>query len=153
MSVIFREISYIEFSELDCAVLFHEEKTARRFGVITNGIFKFKFSWQSENINPIVKGCINSVYYLGIDLMFSIIKFGEETFRSVVKLDYFLYDIILIKGWICVITELEILVIDASCYEIVKRISLPSLFKEINSESPLLAVECMEGESVNIEIP
>lgn len=153
MTVIYREISIVEFSELDCVILFHEEKTARRFAVITNGLISFKFSWQSDTIDPVMKGYDDSFYCLGIDQMFSIIKFSEEAFRSVVKLDYFLYDIRFIKGLIWVLTELEILVIDTRGYEIVERILLPSFFQEIISESPVVTVECMEGEIMYIEIP
>ncbi|NGM63676.1 TlpA family protein disulfide reductase [Sphingobacterium sp. SGR-19] len=75
---IYREISFVEFSELDCVTLFHEEKTARRFAVITNGLASFKFSWQSDTIDPIVKGYANSFYCLGIDQMFSIINLVKK---------------------------------------------------------------------------
>jgi|SRR5690606_23094253 len=153
VSVIYKEISSVEFAELDCIILFHEEKTARRFGLITNGLMSFKFSWQSDTIDPVVKVYENSFYCLGIDQTFSIIKFNEKAFPSVIKLDYLLYDIRFINGVIWVITELEILLIDATYNEIIKRISLPSFFQEITSESPLVAVECMEGEIVYVKVP
>ena len=154
MSIIYKEISFVEFSQLDCVTLFHEEKTARRFGVITNGIISFKFSWQSDTIDPVMKVYdMNSFYCLGIDWMFSIIKFSENTFNSVVKLDYLLYDIRFIKGGVWVITELEILVIDVVNYIILKRVPLPSFFQEIISESPIVTVECIEGEIICVEFP
>ena len=153
-NVIYKIIPFDEFRQLDCITLFHDEKTARRFGVITNGIISFKFSWQSDTIDPVMKVYNkNSFYCLGIDLMFSIIKFNENDFKSVVKVDYLLYDIRFIEGGIWVITELEILVVDVVNYTIVKKMPLPSIFQKIISESLLVTVECMGGEIITVEVP
>jgi|GEM_PF-1599239 len=154
MSAIYKEISLGAFTELDCVTLFHEEKTARRFGVITGELMRFKFSWQSDTIDPVLKVWDDGSFCcLGIDQMFSIIRFTENPFSWVVKLDYLLYDIRFIKGGVWVITELEILLIAAACFKIEKRISLPSFFHEIISEFPLVTVECMDGEIISVEVP
>lgn len=153
MSIKYREISFIEFVALDCITLFHDEKTGRRFGVLTNGLTNYKFSWQSDLIAPVVTISDNNISCcLGVDQMFSMVEFNEDAFRIVLKLDYLLYDIRYIGLEIWVITELEILVINATNYNIDRRVSLPSFFKTMILKPSVVTVECLDGEIVNIEI-
>lgn len=152
MNIQYREISFVEFTTLDCAILFYEAKTAKRFGVVTNGVKNYKFSWQSDLITPVlVVSDSNTMCYLGVDLMFSVIDFTERASTYTLQLNCFFYDIISIERRIWVITELEILVIDNINHRIVKTISLPSYFKEIISQPPTVTIECLDGEILHLE--
>lgn len=154
MSIQYKEISFNEFAELGYAILFHEERTSRCFGIITNELISFKFSWQSDSIDPILKICENNnSCTLGIDQMFSIIKFSKNAIKFVLKLDYLLYDIKFIEERIWIITELEIVVIDGVNFNFVKKISLPSFFQAIILNYPVVKVECIDGEILYIDLP
>ena len=149
----YKEISASEFTKLNCSVLFDDEKTGRRFGVIYSEVNVYKFSWQSDSVDPIF--LINEIGMfccVGVDQSFSIVEFKEKGAQINLKLDYFLYDIKYIGRKIWVITELEILIINTLNYEIFKTIPLPSFFKTINIEDSIATVKCVEEEVLQIEI-
>lgn len=152
MSISLKHISLEEFIDLDCEVLFHDLKTARRFGVIINEVIMYKFSWQSDLIEPVIIINENNISCLGVDQMFTIIDFNEKIIKVLLQLDYFLYDIRFIGREIWVITELEILRFNLINYNISNTIPLSSFFKNIILTGSGVIVNCLEGEVIQVDI-
>jgi len=57
-NIIFNEVSSSLFSTLKYKSLFEDLDFDRKFGVITNGQKYFKFSWQSDLIDPDIQSSL-----------------------------------------------------------------------------------------------
>ncbi len=71
-----KRISELDFKKLNIHTLFEDKLTDRIFGVVSNGLFSYKFGWQSDTLNPFilnVKGCF---YFIGIDQNLVIFDFS-----------------------------------------------------------------------------
>lgn len=151
MEIEVKRISELDFKKLNIHILFEDKLTDRIFGVVSNGLFSYKFGWQSDTLNPFilnVKGC---VYLIGIDQNLVIFDFskGEIILKS--SLDYFFYEAKVYEAYIYVITELEILKIDLTTFNIIDKYGLPSYFERIEFKDGVAEIHCLDEEFLIIK--
>jgi len=94
--------------------LFNEDKADKCFAVISNGIISYQLAWQSDLLEPTVLKIDEEIYCIGIDQHFCIIDFNKCDIFLNIKLMYFFYDVQIFREWIFVISELEIIKINAN---------------------------------------
>ena len=120
----------------------------RCFGLITDGEKSFKMAWQSDKIKPWVKEIGPNICGVGIDQNFSIVDFNSGLIRLKLSLTYNFYTVYIFLGSIFVITELEILKLDGTTFEVIVEYGLPDFFEGIEIEGDHLKVMCKDGLSV-----
>lgn len=151
MNVEIKEISESNFNNLELPILFEDKLTDRVFGVISNGVNEYKLSWQSTVSKPKIAVIDNFRCSIGIDLVFVIFEFPTGKILLQHSLDYFFYDIKTYKGFLYVITELEIIKINTKDLLVVETFALPDYFESIEFNEGIVVVKCVGDEVVNIE--
>lgn len=149
MKINIKEVSESDFERLDLPVLFGD-KSDRSFGsIFVQGEELYKISWNSTLIKPNIL-VINEVICIGIDLIFIIFDFDKKNILLQLNLDYFLYDVKIYNEYLYVITELEIIKLNISNFEICKKYDLPDYFNDIEFQEDDILITCINGEVVNI---
>jgi hypothetical protein len=149
MKIDFKEISELDFEQLDSLILFGD-KSNRSFGsILIQGQGLYKIGWNSTLIKPNIL-VINEVVCIGIDLIFIIFDFDKKNILLQLNLDYFFYDVKIHNEYLYVITELEIIKLNISKFEICQKYDLPDYFSYIEFQEDNILISCINGEIVNI---
>lgn len=151
MNIELTEISESDFKELELPILFEDELIDRIFGVISNGVNKYKFSWQSTINRPKVVSIDSVRCTIGIDLVFVIFDFVTGEILKKISLNYFFYDTKIFDEFIYVVTELEIVKINISDSIINKVYALPDYFESIELKKGNITVKCVSGIVIDVE--
>lgn len=146
MAPIINEISEDDFKHRKLPLLFESSLTDRLFAIVGNGIFQFKFSWQSDTIHPFILNLENNITLIGIDLNFTAIDFDNGRILCNIILDNFFYQAKIYCGFIYVIAEMEIIKVDLSSFVVLTRFPLPDFFESIKFEKDVVEVKCVGGE-------
>ncbi len=144
------DLSEAEYRAFNGQILFDNKETDRCFGLISNGVANYRFAWQSDTIEPCFQEIDNGVCLLGIDKNFAVIDFKAEAVKVNMLLDYFFYDVKIMRNNIFIITELEIIEIDFSTYNVVEKFPLPDYFEKMDVFGDKIAVKCLGGEMLII---
>ena len=150
MNISLLKINESEFNKLNIPILFNDSYTSRCFGVIKNNKYSYKFSWQSDLIQPILSEVINGIFSIGIDQNFTIINFNLNLIAFKLELNYTFYDTKIFNDLIYVITELEIIKINALTFKVLEEYLLPDIFEEIIFEEKKISVRCLDQSVINI---
>lgn len=150
MKIDFKEISELDFERLDSPVLFGD-KSDRSFGsILIQGQELYKISWNTTLIKPNIL-VINKVVCIGIDLTFVIFDFDKKNILLELNLDYFFYDVKIHNEYLYVITELEIIKLNISNFEICKKYDLPDYFSDIEFQEDNIMIRCITDKIVYIK--
>ncbi|MFV5700155.1 hypothetical protein ACM55H_17485 [Flavobacterium sp. ZT3R17] len=139
-----------EFKKLNVPTLFNDNNTSRCYATINYLQYSYKFSWQSDIIQPKETEIKNGVYAIGIDQNFAIIDFNINAVILNLRLDYLFCDTKIFKNFIYLITELEIIKIDIFTLEKIKEYALPDIFEEINFDDKI-RVNCFENSVIYLD--
>jgi hypothetical protein len=142
MNVVFNRINESDFYEIHSPILFNDIKTSRCFGIITNNVTSYLFSWQSDIQNPVLNEISEGICSIGIDQNFAIINFVTAKIILNIELTYPFYDNKVYGNYCFVITELEIIRIDIINFGNTKEYMLPDIFEEINFGNNQVEVKC-----------
>lgn len=149
MDIELSEISEIEFKKCGLPILFENELTDRVFAIVSNHKNKFKFAWQSTNLKPVIIALNrnSTLCSIGIDLNFVIFDFYKGDILLNLDLTYFFYDTKIYGGFLYIITELEIIIIDILNLSIIDICSLPDYFTDIEFNEEFVTVKYISGET------
>jgi len=148
VAIIFKKITEEEFNKSALPILFNEA-TSRRFGEIVNGSNGFRFSWQSDLIEPVITEINKNIYSIGIDQNFAIVNLDENNVLLRLRLTYNFLTTKLYKGSIFVCTELEILRLEhGGNYQVLSSYPLPDFFEDIIFEDDIIKVKCVENDLI-----
>lgn len=147
-----KEISEESFENCAHPTLFRNILTDRKFGIVSKGTTSFKLGWQSNLIKPIVKEINSQVYAIGIDRNFAIIDlvFGDIIMK--IDLFYFFYDLYVYEGFVFVITELEIIILDRINYLHLTEVPLPEFYKRMEVNGQYIKFICVDGSEVDFNL-
>lgn len=144
MEVTFKKISENEFEKKQSTpVLFYDSLYSRCFGVIENKASEFKFGWQSDLLEPVIKDVDKNIYAIGIDQSFAIVDLAQNKVLLNLNLFYNFHTVVPYKDYIFICTELEVVVINKLTYETVQSITLPDFFEELVFEDGKVKVVCV----------
>ncbi|MBV4357148.1 hypothetical protein [Pinibacter aurantiacus] len=143
MEVVFKEISETEFLTQQITVLFTNKNGNRKFGIVSLSNRSYKFSWQSDLIEPVITKIADSICAVGVDQHFVIIDFEQNKLLLDLSLFYNFYDTKIWEEQIFVCTELEVLVVDKVAFRIVRSIDLPDFFERLVFEDKKIRIVCM----------
>lgn len=150
MKVILEKVSEEEFGTINADKLFGDIALDRNFGIISADLAKFKFSWQSTDIDPKLVNISESIYALGVDLAFTIIDFSTGKIHLNLSLDYFFYDVKINNEFIYVITELEIIKLKIKDFSLAKTYGLPEIFSDMEFKNGAIIVKCLDGQILEL---
>ncbi|MHA3046233.1 hypothetical protein JSO59_002520 [Riemerella anatipestifer] len=148
MSLNIKKISEEDYVQLDCRVLFENNLTDRAFGVISSKDKHYKFSWQSDIVQPSIIEIKNNIYSVGIDLNYTIVDFNKNTVLLRIELENFLLKTLIYNNTLYVITELEVYLISIINFSVIEMIDLPDIFIDIVFEEDSVNIKCFGGEKV-----
>lgn len=148
----FTEITKEEYNKLNLPTLFTNRLGSWKFGVINFNNHFYKFSWQSELINPLVIELITGIFCVGIDLNVIVIDSRLNKIIHDLYLNSFFFDVQIIQGFIYIISELEIIQIDKTSLNIVKHHYLPDIFEEMTLAGHKIIVKCMSNTIIELSI-
>jgi hypothetical protein len=151
MNIVISQINEQEFNNLNIQILFsNNNNTDRCFGIITNHILSYRFSWQSDMIQPLLTKVKSGIYSIGIDQKFAIVDFNLGAIVFYLELNYTFYDTKIFDNLIYLNTELEILIIDSVTFEVIKEYPLPDIFGEIIKTNEKITVRCLDNSIIDI---
>lgn len=150
---IFNEITEIQFNGVSVPILFSEEndKANNHYAIISDGLYSFKFSWNSD-LEPVITEINSNVYSVGIDQHFAVVDFASNTTLLNLNLFYNFYDTKIFDEWIFVISELEILKISRLNLKMIEIYDLPDFFREIEYKGEVAEIKCSGGEIITVNI-
>jgi hypothetical protein len=120
-------ISFEEYQSLHIPVLFSDKFTDRKFGILTNELFRFKFGWQSDELSPLIYK-FNNYRVIGIDLNCSIINVEDIENVYTFSLQSFFCEAKLYVDNVFIVSEIEILVFNMRTNKLLKKISLSDIY-------------------------
>lgn len=151
MRVAMSHIPKDEFYSLRLPVVFNDKSTSRSFGVIAiAGKPCFKMAWQSDLVEPVITEIRNDVVSIGIDQNLAIVNFTTNAILLNVELTYNFLTTEVLNERILMATELEVLEINSTSFEILHTYLLPDLFEEFVFENGTAEVRCAGNIVVNI---
>jgi hypothetical protein len=150
MDAYLKNVNNTEFYTIPGQVIFNDEMTSRKYGLLTNNKLNFKFSWQSDLVTPQVIKISNDTYGIGIDQHFAILDFKLNHIALNKELIYpFLVAEIFHKD-IMVCTEMEIVKVDGNSFIVKGIIALPDIFEDIEFVNDRLVITC--AGNIQIEL-
>lgn len=150
--MIINSIDKTRFIESDGKIVFYNQETNSSFGELSHNNFTYKLGWNSSVIEPEILEIESNIYSIGIDQNFAVIDFNFNEIVLNLELPYFFYDIKIYKERIYICMELEILVLDKSNYNTLKKIPLPDFYEEINFQDNLEIITCIDGSTIKNNI-
>lgn len=147
----FNKATEEEFNRSAFTELFNEKLTSRCWGIITNGVYGFKFGWQSDLLEPLITEADTNIYTIGIDQSFVIADLDKGKVLLSLNLTYNFLTTILFKKNIFVCTELEIIKITQNGFKILSSYPLPDFFEELILSDDSIKVKCFEQEVIAIK--
>jgi hypothetical protein len=150
MKINILKVGESEFDKLNVPMLFNDINTRRCFGVIKNNISSYKYSWQSDMIEPLLTEITKDIYAIGIDQNFAVINFKLNSIVFKLELNYTFYDTKIFNEFIYVITELEIVKINSLTFKVMKEYQLPDIFEEILLTDKKITVRCLDQSIIDI---
>ncbi|THF51730.1 hypothetical protein E6C50_08195 [Flavobacterium supellecticarium] len=145
----FRIITEKEFEKLESTLIF-SDKNDRSFGEISFLDKKFKFSWHSEIVLPIIKQIDHNAFGIGIDLNFVLIDLNKREILLNLKLDNYFMDFVMHNENIYVAAQTYIIQIEIKGCKIIKEYGLPEFFNEFILEGNTIRVQCIDNEIVDL---
>lgn len=140
----FKKISKSEFESINSiAVLFYDVLHSRCFGVIEEKGICFRFGWQSDLLEPVIKEIDKNIFAIGIDLSFAVVDFTHNRILLNMNLFYNFHTVLCYGDYIIVCTELEVILISIFTYDTVRLIALPDFFDRLIIEDKKLKIVCV----------
>ena len=150
--MIIEKISKQQYDKLDFPILF-ESIEDRSFAILSNEKYSYKLGWRSTEIDPTIKEINDSIYAIGIDLIFIILDFHTRKILQNIFLESFFYDVKIHNKKIYIITELEIYKISNIDYQVINIYQLPDIFEDIYFEYDKIKVKCMDLNWIDLNMP
>ncbi|NMA73837.1 MAG: hypothetical protein GX963_06670 [Bacteroidales bacterium] len=150
MNYLFLKIEQSDFDKISAPILFGSPKTDNIFATISKEDIIYKFSWQSELIDPVIKNKDENELLIGVDLNF--IAFDIETGEILNQLsfDSFFLNIEQYDDIFYIITQLDIYRLGTSDFKIIDTYSLPDIFDTISASDSYIVVTTLGREQVLI---
>jgi len=146
-----RKISEKEFEKLSAPILFENKLTNRVFGQISIEGHTYKFSWQSDEVNPVILSIRHGIVLIGIDVSLVIFNYNTGKVLLELSLDYFFFDAKIYDDFIFVISELEIIKIYSSTFEVARKYGLPDFIEEIEFKHGRIEVKCAGQDPIILD--
>lgn len=151
MKVEIRKVSETEYINANCEILFEDKNSDRMFAIITNGIFHYKFGWQSNSIEPFLLDLESGRWLIAIDLNLVIVDFQSNKIIIRMLLDYFFYEAKVFENFVFIVTELEIIKMSLLDFSIIADIALPDYFEKMEKIGHSYMITCSGGEMVVVD--
>lgn len=149
----FEKITESEFKLLKAPELFHNTLGNICYGKIAfpNEI-NYKFSWQSDLIQPEIIEIKPGIFSIGIDLNITLIDTTKNVMILNILLNHFYYETLIFQNNIYIVSQLEIIQMDFNTLKIIKTHDLPDIFETIIFGEDKIEVACMENNRVELRI-
>lgn len=148
MNILLEPITVDEFKK--SIQLFSDPKTDRRFLKIKAGKSEYSIGWRSDLLNPVILEVTPHVFVVGIDQYFAVVDYEKKEILLKINLEFNLYDIRLVNRRLFVLTELEIIEISITNWQVIQVYSLPDYFQEIIILDGLVKAKCVDGSIVDL---
>ncbi|OQP43335.1 hypothetical protein A4H97_34055 [Niastella yeongjuensis] len=148
MSVLLETITEEEFKK--SVQLFNDTNTDRRFLKIKAGKSEYAIGWRSDLLKPVILEILSNVYIVGIDQDVAVVDFEKNIILLKIDLSFSLYDIQFVNGRLFVLTELEVLEMSITSWQVVQTYLLPDYFQEILIVDGSLKAKCVDGSIVDL---
>lgn len=148
MSILLEPITEEEFKK--SAQLFNDPKTDRRFLKVTAGKSEYAIGWRSDLLKPVILEVLSNVYIVGIDQDLAVVDYEKSIVLLKIALSFNLYDIQFVNGRLFILTELEVLEISITSWQVIRTYLLPDYFQEILIVDGSIEAKCVDGSIVDL---
>jgi hypothetical protein len=152
MNTIIKEIAENDFYNSKNPLLFESDGLNRKFALISNNDVHYIIGWQSDLVNPKVFELTRCDTSIGIDLNFAIIDFCQNKVLAKMELAFNFIDIVKVKNRLFLITELEVLELEAENYSVINTFLLPDIIEEIIVTEDIIKLRCADGKDVRLDV-
>ena len=145
-------ITELEFIDTDIPLLFQEKESIfnRKFALLNFDKSSFKIAWQSDSIEPEIVKISANIYSVGVDQNFAVIDVTDGSIILKLELFYFFYSVYKLLNRIFIVTELEIIELNALTFQVLAEFALPEIFSEFSLNGSNIEVKCIDGTGVAI---
>jgi hypothetical protein len=146
-------ITELEFIDTNVSLLFQENERIfnRKFALLNFDKSIFKIAWQSDSIEPEIIEISANIYSVGVDQNFAVINVSDGSIILKLELFYFFYSVYKLLNRIFIVTELEIIELNAITFQVLAEFGLPEIFSEMSiNGSNIIEVKCMDGTVIVI---
>jgi hypothetical protein len=142
-----------EYSSLEAPVLFSEEdrRFNKCFGIITIGEQRYKFSWYSDLVEPIIELLDSNLFGIGIDQHFCILNSSNGIYKCWDLDTPFLY-MIVYEGYVVVICEINILFISLDALKIEKDYLFSEIISDVKLKNRIMRTVFIDDNELDIPI-
>lgn len=149
MKTVIKEISESQFNDSNTVLLFKDETSNRKFGLLDEGV-RFKLAWHSDSISPTITEIKPQLLGIGIDQNFAIVDVANPTPLLKLTLDYPYCTTEIFGGHIFVTSQLEIIKIDMNTWSVIQRYDLPEYYESMRPKGNGYEVQCIEDVTLDI---
>ncbi len=142
-----------EYHSLEAPTLFSEKDSRcdKCFGFITIGEHKYKFSWYSSLVEPIIESLDSTLYGIGIDQHFCILNSSSGIFKCWDLDTPFLY-MMVYERYVIVICEINILFVSLDTLKIEKNYLFSEIISDVKLENRIMKVVFIDDNEIDIPI-
>jgi hypothetical protein len=142
-----------EYYSLEATTLFSEKdnRCNNCFGFITIGEHNYKFSWNSNLIEPTIELLDSNIYGIGIDQHFCLLNSNNGVFNCWDLDTPFLY-MIVYERYVIVICETNILLINLDISKIEKEYMFIEIISDVRLENRFMRITFINDSELDISI-
>ena len=142
-----------EYHSLEAPILFSEKDSRcdKCFGYITIGEQRYKFSWCSSLVEPIVEALDSNLLGIGIDQHFCILNTSSGIYKCWDLDTPFLY-LIVYERYVVVICETNILFIGLDTLKVEKDYLFSEIISDVKLENRIMKVVFIDDNKIDIPI-
>ena len=142
-----------EYHSLEATTLFSEKDSRcdKCFGYIEIGEHKYKFSWHSSLVEPIIELLDSILYGIGIDQHFCILNSSSGVYKCWDLDTPFLY-MMVYERYVIVICEINILFVSLDTLKIEKDYLFSDIISNVKLENRVMRIVFIEEKELTIPI-
>jgi len=146
-------ISAEEYYSLEAPILFSEKdnRCNKLFGYIETCEHKYKFSWNSSLVEPIIELLDSALLGIGIDQHFCILNPSSGVYNCWDLATPFLY-MIVYEGYVVVICEINILFISLDALKIEKDYLFSEIISDVKLKNRIMRTVFIDDNELDIPI-
>lgn len=153
IQIAMQKLTAKEYHSLEAPTLFSEKDSRcdKCFGFISIGEHKYKFSWYSSLVEPIIEALDSNLLGIGIDQHFCIIDISSGIFKCWDLDTPFLY-LIVYERYVVDICETNILFISLDTLKVEKNYLFSEIISEVKLENRIMKVVFIDDNKIDISI-
>ncbi len=142
-----------EYYSLEAPTLFSEKdyRCNNCFGLVRIGVHDYKFSWNSNLINPTIELLDSNIHGIGVDQHYCLLNSSSDVFYCWDLDTNFLFTIVY-ERYVIVICEINILFISLDSLKVEKEYMFTEIISDVRIENHIMMITFIDDNELEIPI-